>query len=231
MENKKDIFVIKAHYNSDEEILETAEQFHDKFGDSAEILCIKAEEGESDEAYWAGRRDRVVIEIEKIHDNAVIPVYLKDGQVSMNISSVSVDYDEDTDQYIYHTGLKISKMPDGLYAYLKPCNSTNDCYISDYMGFGESEYEGEIIVMFKNRTSIDVRNMLEEWKYMKSVTSGMELDKNKSTGETISEMKGKSTEFSLPHPYDYKPYEVGENICEVVFVNSPFVKFREVEIN
>lgn len=225
MNNKKDLLVVRGNFKGDFELKNRLEK---EFGDEVSVVFVHESDREKFDFYWTGRRDRVTIEFEKLTEDAVIPSYNKDGDVSMNLFCTSVEYNKETDQYIYHTGLKIKEMPDGVYGYIKPSNSLSDCYLSDYLGFGESDYEGEILVMFKNRTSLEVRKMLEEWKLMKEITREHELNKDISTGETIKQLKSKKPvgvkEFN---PMDYKPYNVDEEIAEVIFVNSPHVRTLE----
>lgn len=221
----KDILVVKADFNDDVEIETLGEDFRKKFGDE-----VETDKGENKEVYLDAHRNIVVIEFEKLSDGAVLPEYNKEGDVSMNLFAIDCEYDVNTDQYIYHTGLKIKNKPEGIYAYIKPSNSLSDAYLSDYLGFGESEYDGEILIMFKNRTSLAVRRMLEEWRFMKEVTDNYEIDKNMPTGDTINQLKNKKPEgMKEIKPLDYKPYEIGGEIAEVVFVNAPYVKTVEVE--
>lgn len=226
----KDILVVKADFNCDEEVHDLSKFFHDKFGEDAEIMFIKADNSEESEVYLAGRRDNVVVEFEKLREDAVIPSYSKDGDVSMNLFCVDVEYNAETDQYIYHTGLQLKNKPNGIYAYIKPSNSLSDCYLSDYLGFGESDYNGEILLFFKNRTSFKVRKMLEEWNAMTDIVKDFEIDRSKPIGETIDKMKNKKPEgVKKLNPLDYKPYPSGEEIAEIIFVNAPFVKTMEAK--
>ena len=47
----------------------------------------------------------VNIKFKKLNPNAVIPSYAHDGDVGMDMTAISVEYDEKRDMYIYHTGL------------------------------------------------------------------------------------------------------------------------------
>lgn len=94
----------------------------------------------------------VKVKIEKIHPNAVIPFYATVGSAGLDLTAVSVDYDEQNDRFIYHTGIKIS-LPVGYEAQIRPCsrNSKKDAYIPNSPGTIDSDYRGEILVVFKNR--------------------------------------------------------------------------------
>lgn len=230
IDDSKDIFVLKAHFLCDDEAIDCAEEFHKAFGNDCEILCLRIGEDEQTDAYWARRDSRIEVEFEKLDENAIIPRYRNEEDVTLSLGFTSMDYDQETDQYVYHTGLKINRMPSGSYVYIKPSGSLHDCYISDYVGFGETDYDGEIIVYFKNRTSFEVRKMLEEWKWMKSNIEEYNINKEQTTGNTLDELKKLTNKEQRElNPYDYAPYNNGEDIAELVFVNVPFVKTIEFQ--
>jgi hypothetical protein len=162
MEKNKDIFVVKACFNDYAEISDIVDCFREKFGDGFEILCINVDDPNMAEAYWAGRRDNVKVEIEKLTDDAVIPSYKKEGGTSMSLKCTSLEYNYKTDTYAYHTGLKIKRKPNGVHIVVKPAYA-KECYLSDYVGFGDGYYEGEIILYFKNRTPFSVLLDMDEF--------------------------------------------------------------------
>ena len=47
----------------------------------------------------------IEVKIKKLHPDAIIPKYAHDGDVAMDMTAISVEYDIDNDMYIYHTGL------------------------------------------------------------------------------------------------------------------------------
>lgn len=170
-----------------------------------------------------------IIEFKKFLDGATVP-YRKDANdISFHLTATDVKYDMETDQYVYMTGVMTIKPVDGVYCYIKPSNSLNDCYLSDYRGFGESDYGyGEIILTFKNRTSFKVRQMLEEWECMKRTVKDVGMNMEDSTENTIEKMKSANPEGpKVLDPMDYKPFEVGEEIAEVFFFNVSDVESCE----
>ena len=49
--------------------------------------------------------ENVTIKFKKLNQNAVIPTYAHDGDVGMDLTAIDVEYDQEKDMYIYHTGL------------------------------------------------------------------------------------------------------------------------------
>ena len=47
----------------------------------------------------------IKVKIKKLHPDAVIPSYVHNGDVGMDMTAISVEYDVEKDMYIYHTGL------------------------------------------------------------------------------------------------------------------------------
>lgn len=47
------------------------------------------------------------IKIKRLTENVVIPSYAKDDDTGLGITATSVEYDENIDCYLYHTGIAI----------------------------------------------------------------------------------------------------------------------------
>jgi len=89
----------------------------------------------------------VKVKIKKIHSEAVIPKYAKEGDAGMDIHSVSREVTED---YIeYKTGICI-EIPRGHVCLIFPRSSISkkDLSLCNSVGVLDSGYRGEIIVRF-----------------------------------------------------------------------------------
>ena len=97
------------------------------------------------------------IRFKKLDENAVIPSYAYDGDVGMDMTAISVEYDEEKDLYIYHTGLAFeSPFNYGQLLFPRSSNRKTDAYLCNSVGIADSAiYRGEIIFCYKNRDSID----------------------------------------------------------------------------
>lgn len=97
------------------------------------------------------------VKLKKVHENAVIPTYAKDGDMGMDLTAVSYEYDEKLDCHIYHTGIAV-EIPKGYGMLLFPrsSNRKTDAYMTNHVGIVDSGYRGEILLCFKNREKGDL---------------------------------------------------------------------------
>lgn len=91
--------------------------------------------------------------IKKLHKNAVIPSYAKEGDAGMDLTAVSKTYDE-YGNTVYDTGLAF-EIPKGYVGLLFPrsSNSKTDLRLTNSVGVLDSGYRGG--VMFKFRDDIN----------------------------------------------------------------------------
>ena len=90
----------------------------------------------------------IKIKIKKLHHEAVIPSYAKTGDAGMDLTAVSVDFD-DWDYLTYHTGLSI-EIPKGYVGLLFPRSSVykTGMQLSNSVGVIDSGYRGEIMLKY-----------------------------------------------------------------------------------
>jgi len=171
------------------------------------------------------------IKLKKLDKNAVIPEYAHDGDVGMDLTAISVEYDREHDMYIYHTGLAFETDKHyGIFLFPRSSNRKTDAYLCNHVGIADSAiYRGEIILCFKNRTSLDVRAEIEKNRCLISRLSY----------EPFTTSSGDSVVFNWPNiakdaenagnwiydnPMQYAPYQVGERIAQMVVLPYPNVK-------
>lgn len=176
------------------------------------------------------------IKLKKLDKNAVIPQYAHDGDVGMDLTAISVEYDREHDMYIYHTGLAFETDKHyGIFLFPRSSNRKTDAYLCNHVGIADSAiYRGEIMLCFKNRTSLEVRAEIEKNRYFISRLSY----------EPFTTSSGDSVTFNLPNiaknannarnwiydnPMQYAPYKVGERIAQMVVLPYPNVKINERE--
>ena len=108
------------------------------------------------------------VKIKKIHKNAVIPTYAKDGDAGMDLTATSKSYDKHGN-VVYGTGLAF-EIPKGFVGLLFPrsSNAKKDLLLSNSVGVLDSGYRGEVMFKFKKQinneksvlnTIIAVQNM------------------------------------------------------------------------
>ena len=96
----------------------------------------------------------IKVPIKKLHPNAVMPTYSKEGDAGMDLTSVSVEHTED---YIsYKTGLSF-EIPSGYVGLIFPrsSNSKKDLLLTNSVGVIDSGYRGEIQATFKKTNGLD----------------------------------------------------------------------------
>lgn len=106
--------------------------------------------------------ENVVIKFKKLDPNAVIPSYAHNGDVGMDMTVISVEYDKKKDMYIYHTGLACElEKGYALLLFPRSSNCKTDAYLTNSVGVVDPIYRGEIQFRFKNRDRY--RKSLLEW--------------------------------------------------------------------
>lgn len=99
----------------------------------------------------------VTIKFKKLNENAVIPSYAHDGDVGMDMTAISMDYDSKYDMYVYHTGLAVeSDKGYGMFLFPRSSNRKTDAYLCNHVGIVDCViYRGEICFCYKNRDSLN----------------------------------------------------------------------------
>ena len=89
------------------------------------------------------------VKIKKLHPNAVIPTYAKDGDAGMDLTAVTKSYDRDGN-IVYGTGLAF-EIPEGYVGLVFPRSSISslDITMSNCVGVIDSGYRGEVTAKFK----------------------------------------------------------------------------------
>ena len=94
----------------------------------------------------------ITLDIQLRHPNAKIPTKAHNTDNGYDLYAVSVEYDEDIDCYVYHTGVSI-KVPVGysLDVIPKSRHRKTNCYMPNTPGDVDPGYTGEILVNYKPR--------------------------------------------------------------------------------
>lgn len=167
----------------------------------------------------------IEIKIKKLSENAVIPKYAIDGDVGMDLTAIDVEYDEEKDMYIYHTGISIeSPKHYGVLIFPRSSNRNTDAYICNHVPVIDTAvYRGEIMICFKNRDSLDQIALKEEMDEL--LTS---LTVYREPSDAVEEAY-KAYYKAKEDPMKYAPYKVGDRICQMVLIPYPNVLFKETD--
>lgn len=167
----------------------------------------------------------IEIKIKKLSENAVIPKYAIDGDVGMDLTAIDVEYDEEKDMYIYHTGISIeSPKHYGVLIFPRSSNRNTDAYICNHVPVIDTAvYRGEIMICFKNRDSLDQIALKEE---MDELLTSLQVYRDPSNAV---EEAYKAYDKAKEDPMKYAPYKVGDRICQMVVIPYPNVLFKETD--
>ena len=92
------------------------------------------------------------VKIKKLHNDAVIPAYAKEGDAGMDLTAVSACFD-DYGNIVYHTGLAF-EIPDGYVGLVFPrsSNCKKNLSLTNSVGVIDSGYRGEVTFRFRPNT-------------------------------------------------------------------------------
>lgn len=169
----------------------------------------------------------------KLENGASIPEQAHSQDVGYDIKSISCEYDEKYDMYIYHTGIYVETEAENgynksLYLFPRSSNSKKECYLTNSVGIVDSDiYRGEIQARFKNRTSLSTMIHQETCRQM--------IDELVNYGErfqlTYDEVYEKVSKKLLNRAkmLEFAPYEVGDRCAQLVFAAEQKPNFVIVE--
>ena len=158
----------------------------------------------------------------------ILPAYGKEGDACMDVYPIHYEYDRDKDRHIYHTGLAFNigndanGEPNEMSLRPRSNLTKSDFYISNSPGTLDSGYRGELLIVFKNRTSrdlihvvstlVEVVDKLRQHMHLPDSMVGNSRLKLNSVRTTMTNILAK---VSIP-PYDCN----GEDRCAQLIINS-----------
>lgn len=149
------------------------------------------------------------------HPNAKIPTKAHNTDNGYDLYAVGVEYDEDIDCYVYHTGVSI-KVPVGysLDVIPKSRHRKTSCYMPNTPGDVDPGYTGEILVNYKPRVP---RKLL---LYIDKLI--LAIDKLVDTNYYFNNILEKLSKELNP------PYGVGEAVAQCYLTPHPDIKFNVI---
>lgn len=167
--------------------------------------------------------DNVSVKVFREDTGIPLPTYGKEGDACCDVYAKSIEYDADKDRTIIHTGLHFA-LPDEYEMELRPrsSNTRTDVYMPNNPGTLDWGYRGELLVIFKNRTSSHLYKTL-----------GLI---GQSLGETIRNNQ-EATHILIEAREEYNqiiedracPYKVGDRVCQLLVRHREKITWDEVE--
>lgn len=108
---------------------------------------------------------KINIKLKKLVDEAVIPTYAhvdaegnNEGDIGCDLVAISVNWDEEMDCYVYHTGLAMeSDKHVGIFLFPRSSNRKTNCYLANSVGLIDTAiYRGELLFCYKPRTDTKI---------------------------------------------------------------------------
>lgn len=142
------------------------------------------------------------IKVKLLNENATLPKYAHYGtDMGADITCTSVEYQEDKDRFVYHTGLAF-EVPKGFGMLIFPrsSNTKTDAYLANSVGVLDSGYRGELMFIFKLRDSL------------RPILNGIDEEHR--------------NEFIINN---YAPYQVGDRVGQIIIIPYPIIEYVESE--
>ncbi len=107
----------------------------------------------------------VQVKIKRLHPDAKIPKYAKQGDAGMDLYSVDMYWD-DHGNFVFHTGLAV-EIPEGYVGLIYPRSSISKTphHLRNSVGVIDSGYRGEIMIKFggnSHPTTYDVGDRIAQ---------------------------------------------------------------------
>jgi dUTPase len=178
-----------------------------------------------------------------------LPEYGKEGDACMDVYPIYCEYDTNRDRWIYHTGLAFAISDSPMYKYFKKDKSISlgavdvpnemelrprsnltksDFYIPNAPGTLDWGYRGELLMVFKNRTNVNLVNSLD---YILKAIDKLSM-RCGAHGEirqftSISRKHLNSVRDSVDNP----PYECDgkDRMCQLIIRGTDRIEWVEVD--
>jgi len=156
------------------------------------------------------------VKIKKLHENAVIPSYGKAGDAGINLTSVSLEIDENG-ILTYDTGLAF-EIPEGHYGMVALRSSVykTDLMLTNHLGIVDSGYRGS--VKFKFALTQQIIDFARE---------DADFDERLKKGQALFFPDERSAHWKIPHVAEV--YKVGDRIGQMIIMKYPTIEFEEVD--
>lgn len=154
--------------------------------------------------------------------NIPLPTYGKNGDACCDIYAKSIEYDKEKDRYIVHTGLHFA-LPENYEMELRPrsSNTKTEYYIPNTPGTLDSSYRGELLIIFKSRTS---NSILQCINYIGASLNNI-FKRNEQGFSDVTVARDYYDEANMRNIF---PYKEGDRICQLLIRKREVIEWKEV---
>ena len=174
------------------------------------------------------------VKIKKLVPEAVIPAYAKDGDMGMDVTATSVEYDKKLDCFVYHTGLAF-EVPRGygMLIFPRSSNRKTNSYMTNHVGILDSGYRGELLLCFKYKESLSfILSSFRSDKFIEKLANNVDVKDAKSLAVAVIKTTNDiaSNDIDLTNfMMNFAPYKAGDRIGQIVIVPYPTIEFEETD--
>lgn len=154
--------------------------------------------------------NNVKVKVWREDKSVPLPTYGKEGDACCDVYAKSIEYDLEKDRFIIHTGLHFA-LPDNYEMELRPrsSNTKTELYLPNSVGTLDFGYRGELLIIFKNRTSKVISDSIIYMNSASSLLSSAEIKKIVAQQEF--------------------PYKGGDRVCQLIVRRRELIEWDEVE--
>ena len=179
------------------------------------------------------------VKVKILDDNAKLPVYSTLGSACMDVICTSIEYIKDIDTYVFHTGLAF-EIPENYVMLIFPrsSNRKTDFYMPNSVGVLDSDYRGELMILFKERNGYFVENSANVFEQLISELYGALKTRDSLDMINIDIENSIENNFHILETYNNTnriltkdnnmksiPYQIGDKIAQIMIIPYPKVEF------
>ena len=167
----------------------------------------------------------IKVKVKRLSPMADLPFKTHERDACFDIKAISVDYDEDNDSYVYHTGLAFQTDTFSVMrCYPRSSNSKTSYYLTNSVGTVDvCTYTGEVKAVFKHRDAFEQRMMAQAMRIYDDLPWWCKLRKG-----TISKICERLKADFLDNPLKWAPYTLDKAIFQCDFQDVNPVAFKRV---
>lgn len=188
--------------------------------------------------------EKINVKIKLLNDKASTPTYAhtnketgeNEGNVGMDIKATSVEYDEEYDQYIYHTGLAFeSPKHYGMLLFPRSSNRKKDVYLANSVGVVDTViYRGEVLFCYKDRISTYERsNIVASRAFIRTLVEAKFwswLNPYRLIKKAYKAYRQASYRIiEMTKNLEFAPYKVGDRIGQLIVFPYQDVIFEKTD--
>lgn len=169
--------------------------------------------------------DNVSVKVWREDKSVPLPTYGKEGDACCDVYAKSIEYNADKDRFIIHTGLHFA-LPDEYEMELRPrsSNTKTDVYMPNTPGTLDWGYRGELLVIFKNRTSRQLIRIISTFgNVFNDIVTRV---KHENAYNSIICTR---QEFNKLIKKEGCPYVEGDRVCQLLVRRREKITWDEVE--